>query len=55
MDITERIKNYKPWTCPNCNKRYKNPEKEMELIGTVYDRIKRKITDVDPSNKSNFC
>jgi DNA-directed RNA polymerase subunit RPC12/RpoP len=45
MDITERIKNYKPWTCPNCNKRYKNPEKEMELIGTVYDRIKRKITD----------
>ena len=28
----EKIKNYNPWNCPNCNKKYKNPEKEMELI-----------------------
>ena len=32
MSIEEQIKNYNPWSCPNCNKKYKNPEKEMEKI-----------------------
>ena len=45
MSIEEKIKNYNPWKCPNCNKKYKNPEKEMELIGTTYDRSKKYIKD----------
>ena len=45
MNITEKIKNHNPWTCLNCNKKYKNPEKEMELIKTIQDRSKGKIID----------
>ena len=32
MEIEEKIRNYNPWICINCNHKYKNPKEEMELI-----------------------
>jgi DNA-directed RNA polymerase subunit RPC12/RpoP len=44
MNTEEKLKNYNPWKCPNCNKKYKNPEKEMELIKSIR-KYSGKITE----------
>ena len=41
----EKLRNYNKWNCPNCNKKYKNPEKEMESVGSIYDRPKGYIAE----------
>jgi transposase-like protein len=38
ISAEDKLRNYNKWTCPNCNKKYNNPEKEMELINPIYDR-----------------
>ena len=49
----EKIRDYNPWHCPNCNYRYKNPEKEMKkIVGTGIDN--RLITKGDGIFKEEY-
>jgi transcription elongation factor Elf1 len=53
MKIEEKLRNYNTWTCPNCNKKYKNPELEMELIVGV-GKDNRLITSGDGIFKQEY-
>ena len=47
MEIIEKIKNHNPWKCINCDHKYHNAGKEMELIMVSPEKYEFRCSNCD--------